>query len=76
MKKFKIQITFDLACNGQVERNEVVKVVVAKTKIEAILQEFATILASRDFTNKYFGFLGKLEIKNLKAKYNNGYIWA
>ena len=76
MKRFKIQITFDLVCNGRVERNEVVKEVEAETKFEAILEEFASILASSEITNKYFGFLGKLEVKNLKAKYNNGYIWA
>lgn len=75
MRKYQIELNYDIYFNGQLQKNEsFLQLITGKNKKDAIMQAFMCNIIAQDFTNDLFCFLGKLEIKNIKAKYKNKFI--
>ena len=75
MRKYRIELNYDIYFDGQLQKNESFSQLISgKSKKDAIMQAFICNIIAQDFTNDLFGFLGKLEIKNIKAKYKNKFV--
>lgn len=75
MKKYKIDLTYDIYFEGKLQENESIsQETYGRTKKEAISKVVFNNKIAEEMTNKLFGFFGKIELKNIKAKYKNKFI--
>ena len=76
MRKYKIDLTYDIFIDGKLkESDNFSELFVGKNKKDAIIKAFISMTMAQQHTNAIFcGLLGKIEIKNTKAKYKNKYL--
>lgn len=75
MKKYEIELTYDIYFDGKLKESESFsQSYIGKNKKDAIMKAVFCTTIAQEYTNSLFGFIGKIEIKNIKAKYKNKYI--
>lgn len=75
MAKYKIELNYDTYFEGEFQENEsITHETCGRTKKEAIAKAVLSNKLAEKMTNDLFGFFGKLEIKNIKAKYKNKFV--